>query len=80
MSTNPFPGPQPYRATDRNRFFGREDMVYALKGAILARRCVTVYGPSGAGKSSLTQAAVLPALVEAVAAAGMPAVFSAHQK
>jgi WD40 repeat protein len=61
---NPFPGPQPYRASDRSRFYGREEMAYHLEGYILANACVTVYGPSGAGKSSLVQAAVLPALVD----------------
>lgn len=64
MTRNPFPGPQPYRAADRDRFFGREDMSYLLQRSILANRCVTVYGPSGAGKSSLLQASVFPVLVE----------------
>lgn len=61
---NPFPGPQPYRASDRERFYGREDLSYKLEGCVLANRCVTVYGPSGAGKSSLVQASVIPGLVE----------------
>ncbi len=61
---NPFPGPQPYRADDRNRFFGRDDLSYRLRAAILAYRCVTVYGPSGAGKSSLLQASVFPQLID----------------
>jgi WD40 repeat protein len=61
---NPFPGPQPYRASDRERFYGRDDLSYKLEGSILANRCVTVYGPSGAGKSSLVQASVIPGLVE----------------
>ncbi|AUX31389.1 MULTISPECIES: hypothetical protein [Sorangium] len=65
LITNPFPGPQPYRASDRERFYGRADMAYHLQGSVLANRCVTVYGPSGAGKSSLMQAAVIPALVDA---------------
>ncbi|WP_437303844.1 nSTAND1 domain-containing NTPase [Sorangium sp. So ce388] len=64
-SPNPFPGPQPYRAADRERFHGREDLSYRLEASILANRCVTVYGPSGAGKSSLMQASVIPALVDA---------------
>jgi WD40 repeat protein len=64
MIGNPFPGPQPYRASDRSRFHGREEMAYHLEGYVLANACVTVYGPSGAGKSSLVQAAVLPALVD----------------
>ncbi|WP_437631117.1 nSTAND1 domain-containing NTPase [Sorangium sp. So ce854] len=64
-SPNPFPGPQPYRAADRERFHGREDLAYRLEASVLANRCVTVYGPSGAGKSSLMQASVIPALVDA---------------
>jgi WD40 repeat protein len=63
-ATNPFPGPQPYRAADRSRFHGREELAYRLEGSVLANRCVTVYGPSGAGKSSLMQASVIPALIE----------------
>lgn len=62
---NPFPGPQPYRAGDRGRFFGRDEMAYKLEGSILANRCLTVFGPSGAGKSSLVQASVIPSLIEA---------------
>jgi WD40 repeat protein len=60
---NPFPGPQPYRASDQGRFFGREDMAKSLLANVLSNRCVTVYGPSGAGKSSLMQAAVVPELI-----------------
>ncbi|WP_437626128.1 nSTAND1 domain-containing NTPase [Sorangium sp. So ce1151] len=63
-SPNPFPGPQPYRAADRARFHGREELSYRLEASVLANRCVTVYGPSGAGKSSLMQASVIPALVD----------------
>ncbi len=61
--TNPFPGPQPYRASDRDRFFGREDMALRLEDSVVTNRCVTVYGPSGAGKSSLMQASVIPSLI-----------------
>lgn len=64
-SLNPFPGPQPYRASDRGRFYGRETLAAKLEASILANRCVTVHGPSGAGKSSLVQASVLPTLIEA---------------
>lgn len=64
MIKNPFPGPQPYRASDRGRFYGRDDMAHKLQATILATRCVTVHGPSGAGKSSLVQAAVLPSLID----------------
>jgi hypothetical protein len=61
---NPFPGPQPYRAGDRPRFFGREDLAYHLVAGILARRSVTVYGPVGAGRASVMRASVLPSLAE----------------
>lgn len=61
---NPFPGPQPYRAEDRARFFGREELAQDLVDAVLSHRVLTVFGPSGAGKSSLLQAAVLPTLIE----------------
>jgi WD40 repeat protein len=64
MIKNPFPGPQPYRASDRERFYGREDVAYKLECSLLTNRCITVYGPSGAGKSSLLQAAVIPTLIE----------------
>jgi hypothetical protein len=62
MSGNPFPGPQPYRAADRARFFGRDALVRKLEDQILARPSTTVFGPSGAGKSSLMQAGVIPRL------------------
>jgi len=62
---NPFPGPRPYRAADRARFFGREEEIGRLANHILAHPCVTLFGPSGAGKSSLMQAGVIPWLEEA---------------
>jgi WD40 repeat protein len=64
MSGNPFPGPQPYRAADRARFFGRDALSGRLADQILARPATTVFGPSGAGKSSLMQAGVIPMLVD----------------
>ncbi len=64
LGDNPFPGPQPYRAADRDRFYGREAVASELTNMILAHRSVAVFGPSGAGKSSLMQAAVLPELDE----------------
>jgi WD40 repeat protein len=61
---NPFPGPQPYRASDRGRFYGREAVSRELANTILAHRCVALYGPSGAGKSSVMQAGTIPRLDE----------------
>ncbi|WP_437902591.1 hypothetical protein WME95_28855 [Sorangium sp. So ce327] len=63
-SVNPFPGAQPYRAADRDRFFGRDALVAKLTHQILAHPSTTLYGPSGAGKSSLMQAGVIPRLQE----------------
>jgi len=60
--TNPFPGPQPYKTSDRDRFYGRDSVARRLSSTILAHRCVALFGPSGAGKSSVMQAAVLPEL------------------
>ena len=64
MSGNPFLGPQPYRAADRARFFGRGDVTRKLSNHILAYPCITLFGPSGAGKSSVMQAGVIPHLVD----------------
>ena len=62
--SNPFPGPQPYRAADRPYFSGRKDLSQRLLNRILADPCVTLFGPSGSGKSSLMQASVIPLLME----------------
>jgi hypothetical protein len=64
MSGNPFLGPQPYRAADRARFFGRGDVTRKLSNHILAYPCITLFGPSGSGKSSVMQAGVIPLLVD----------------
>ncbi|QAT85074.1 high-affnity carbon uptake protein Hat/HatR [Corallococcus coralloides] len=61
---NPFLGPQPYRASDSDRFFGRETVTQRLVNRILAHPCLTLFGPSGAGKSSVMQAGVIPLLEE----------------
>ena len=62
--SNPFPGPQPYRAGDHRRFFGRDDAIRRLSNHILAHACTILFGPSGCGKSSLMQAGVIPRLDE----------------
>jgi hypothetical protein len=63
-SSNPFLGAQPYRASERDRFFGREEATRKLVQGILAWPSLLLYGPSGAGKSSLMQAGVMPLLEE----------------
>jgi hypothetical protein len=62
--TNPFPGPRPYGADDRDRFFGRAALAEQLVNRVLSHPCTVVFGPSGAGKSSLMQAGVIPRLLE----------------
>jgi hypothetical protein len=57
---NPFPGPQPYRAEDRSRFFGRDEAIRRLSNHLIAHPCTMLFGPSGCGKSSLMQAGVIP--------------------
>jgi hypothetical protein len=63
MIDNPFVGPDPYRAAEQARFFGRDDAIHRLSETILGSRCLTLFGPAGAGKTSLLHAAVLPKLV-----------------
>jgi hypothetical protein len=55
---NPFPGPQPLRAS----IYGRDDETSELLDRLRADRFVLLYGPSGAGKSSLIHAGILPRL------------------
>jgi len=40
---NPFPGPQPYRAADRSRFFGKPITLFDRGSAVLA----AIFGPDG---------------------------------
>jgi len=67
-ATNPFIGPRPFAANDRDRFFVRDEASYELTVFTLAQRLIVVHGPSGAGKTSLLQAGVIPALAERRAA------------
>ena len=63
---NPFKGLRPFRAEDRDDFFGREALVKDLVGALdrldPEARLMAVVGPSGSGKSSVVMAGLLPAL------------------
>lgn len=61
---NPFPGPRPFSAGDRTRFFGREAEVPAIGYLILANPVYLLYAGSGAGKSSLVRAGLRPWLEE----------------
>lgn len=58
----PYPGLAPYRETDADRFFGREQVVDDLAALLRAGRFVAVFGPSGSGKSSVLRAGLIPRL------------------
>ena len=62
----PFRGLYPFRAEDREFFFGRECLVKRLAGKLKLpehrHNFLAVLGPSGSGKSSLVLAGLVPAL------------------
>jgi class 3 adenylate cyclase len=60
--TSPYKGLRAFEKEDENLFFGRENAVRQLMGAVAASALVPVVGKSGVGKSSLVQAGLLPAL------------------
>ena len=55
--TSPYKGLRAFEKEDENLFFGRENAVRQLMGAVAASALVPVVGKSGVGKSSLVQAA-----------------------
>jgi hypothetical protein len=59
----PFRGLNPFRAEDREFFFGREALVAELKERLVEHPFLPVLGPSGSGKSSLVLAGLVPALL-----------------
>ncbi|HEX9942267.1 MAG TPA: ATP-binding protein [Thermoanaerobaculia bacterium] len=60
----PFPGVQPYAASDAPNFHGRRREVRDLAALIVANQVVVLYGPGGIGKTSLVNAGVVPRLRE----------------
>jgi hypothetical protein len=58
----PFRGLSPFRAADREFFFGREALVQKLFEKLSADNFLAVLGPSGSGKSSLVLAGLVPLL------------------
>ena len=63
--TSPYKGLRAFEKEDENLFFGRENAVRQLMGAVAACALVPVVGKSGVGKSSLVQAGLLPGLEKA---------------
>ncbi len=64
-TTSPYPGPRPFTAAERDRFFGRAREVQDLAALVIAQPVTVLYGPSGAGKTSLIHAGVVPELERA---------------
>jgi len=58
----PYVGLRPYRAAERNRFFGRDRDAAFLCNKVLSSRLTILYSQSGLGKSSLLRALVIPQL------------------
>jgi hypothetical protein len=58
----PFRGLSPFRAEDREFFFGRDSLVEKLQNKLCADNFLAVLGPSGSGKSSLVLAGLAPQL------------------
>jgi hypothetical protein len=58
----PYPGLKPYSAEEADLFFGRNDVIRALRTKVEAQRLTIIIGPSGCGKTSLVFAGLLPAL------------------
>jgi hypothetical protein len=61
----PFRGLYPFRPEDREFFFGRENLIAALRRKVAEHRFLPVLGPSGSGKSSLVLAGLIPTLQRA---------------
>ena len=70
----PYRGLPAFQASDRARFFGREELVGELIGRIAAGRILAVVGASGSGKSSLLRAG----LVAAARAGELPRIDAAR--
>ena len=58
----PYRGLYPFRPSDTELFFGREDVTDRLVREALRRPLLAVVGPSGSGKSSVVSAGVVPRL------------------
>jgi WD40 repeat protein len=69
LRDNPYRGLLAFRETDRELFFGREDLIRKLWTRLHAQqraaspRLLPIVGASGSGKSSLVRAGLLPELV-----------------
>ncbi|MFE0424135.1 helix-turn-helix domain-containing protein [Streptomyces sp. NPDC058953] len=61
---SPYQGLARFEPGDRDRFFGRDDLIAKALELVSGHRFAAVFGPSGSGKSSLLRAGLVPALRE----------------
>src|SRR5207237_654900 len=61
----PYRGLMAFRSEDGDLFFGREEVVAAIRDRLLDGGFMAVVGPSGSGKSSLVRAGLVPAYLRA---------------
>lgn len=59
-----YPGVAPFSATQRDLFFGRDEVCQDLTRYVQAEQLTVLYGKSGLGKSSLINAGVVPVLTK----------------
>lgn len=59
---NPYKGLEPFDEGDSADFYGRDDVVDTLLGAMVSNGLVALVGASGSGKSSVVRAGLVPAL------------------
>src|SRR5215469_4884029 len=62
FSSLPYPGLRPFRDSESDIFFGREEQTDELLARLDRCRFLAVTGASGCGKSSLVEAGLIPAL------------------
>jgi choline dehydrogenase-like flavoprotein len=61
LADRPYRGARPYRSTDADIFFGREQESAELLRRLQEHRIVLLYGPAGSGRTSLIDAGLIPA-------------------
>ncbi|MCA9956277.1 MAG: ATP-binding protein, partial [Anaerolineales bacterium] len=60
----PYIGLDSFGASNKDQFYGRDQLIQELLDQVLVSRLVTAVGPSGSGKSSVVLAGLLPRLRE----------------
>jgi ABC-type uncharacterized transport system fused permease/ATPase subunit len=64
---SPYQGLKRFNPQDRDRFFGRDNLIQQLLNSINRNRLILITGASGSGKSSVIRAGVIPELRKSLA-------------